>query len=335
MIERSLEIVDDKGIPVIILDKNGISLLTPSQLSVFPPAQTGKAGLFLTTDGSNVSWAAASITNLTLNMGNVAHILTLGTTPNTGSGIIFPNTATDTVAMLGTANVFTANQTFTGQLLGPDSTPSLPAFAFASQPNTGIHHAAPNDVSIISAGSRVVAFGGANVYFLSTTPNLLLGATGDTILTRFAAANFQLGAAASATPVAQTLSVQDGVGTDIAGVNWTLRASRGTGAGAVGKIVLAASAAVLGTGTTLQTAVTHLTIGGGIGFFTATPVAQQVRAATLTNSIAASGTSETCPDFTNGSVYSTDYAALHAAVYWLAHAMVQHDTALRAYGLLT
>ena len=48
---------------------------------------------------------------LTFNMGNVAHILSFGATANTGSGIVFPNTATDTVAMLGTSNIFTVPQT--------------------------------------------------------------------------------------------------------------------------------------------------------------------------------------------------------------------------------
>ena len=51
---------------------------------------------------------------LTLNMEDVAHILTFGTTANTGSGIIFPNTATDTVAMLGVANTFTNTNAFAG-----------------------------------------------------------------------------------------------------------------------------------------------------------------------------------------------------------------------------
>lgn len=47
---------------------------------------------------------------LTLDMQNVAHTLKLGSTAST---IIFPNTASDTVAMLAVANSFTANQTIT------------------------------------------------------------------------------------------------------------------------------------------------------------------------------------------------------------------------------
>lgn len=45
---------------------------------------------------------------LTLNMGNVAHTLAFGTTANT---ITFPNAASDTVAMLGVGNTFSAVQT--------------------------------------------------------------------------------------------------------------------------------------------------------------------------------------------------------------------------------
>ena len=59
---------------------------------------------------------------LTLNMQNVAHILTFGTTANTGSGIIFPNTATDTVAMLAVANNFSAAQTISNNTASTSAT---------------------------------------------------------------------------------------------------------------------------------------------------------------------------------------------------------------------
>ena len=63
--------------------------------------------------------------------------------------------------------------------------------------------------------------------------------TCDTILMREAAANFRLGAASAASPVAQTLSVQNVVTgtTDTAGANWTLSGSRGTGTGVGGAII--------------------------------------------------------------------------------------------------
>ena len=79
---------------------------------------TGPIRLLDTSAAFNVSLVATSspaltaARTLTLNMGNVAHILSLGTTASTGEGIIFPNTATDTVAMLGVANVFSGVNRF-------------------------------------------------------------------------------------------------------------------------------------------------------------------------------------------------------------------------------
>ena len=144
----------------------------------------------------------------------------------------------------------------TGALLLPDGTVAAPVMAFVSAPTTGFYRAAAAKIN--------VALGGVNaLQFATSTSVYVLGMGDDTFLHRFAAANFQLGNTASATPVAQTLSAQDGVGTDIAGTIWTLRSNRATGAGAPGTIALAASAAALGSGTTLQTAVTHLTIGAG------------------------------------------------------------------------
>jgi hypothetical protein len=59
---------------------------------------------------------------LTFNTENVAHIFTLGTTASTGSGIIFPNTATDTVAMLGVANSFSALTSLKSAIFAYDTT---------------------------------------------------------------------------------------------------------------------------------------------------------------------------------------------------------------------
>lgn len=85
----------------------------------------------------------------------------------------------------------------------------------------------------------------------------------DTILRRYAAANFQFGAAAANPPVAQTLSVQDASGTDIAGATWIFRASRGTGIGAItGKFYIWQVPSLGVTGTTLQTAVEGASLTG-------------------------------------------------------------------------
>lgn len=67
-------------------------------------------------------------------------------------------------------------------------------------------------------------------------------------------------------------------------------------------------------------------------FFGATPVAKQTVGANV-NNVAASGTSGQFDDFTNGTVYATDYAALHATVYQLTRSVAQLTVAVRAYAL--
>lgn len=82
---------------------------------------------------------------------------------------------------------------------------------------------------------------------------------GSTYLGWGATANWRFGQIAANPPVAQTLSVQDASGTDIAGATWTFRASRATGAGTPGTIVFQTST-VAASSSTLQTATTRFTI---------------------------------------------------------------------------
>ena len=91
---------------------------------------------------------------------------------------------------------------------------------------------------------------------------LRLGASQDVILARDAAAGLQLGSDVNGAAVAQTFKAHDGItGTDIAGANLTLAGGRGTGAGAVGNLLLATST-LLASGTTAQTLTTRVTITG-------------------------------------------------------------------------
>jgi hypothetical protein len=74
--------------------------------------------------------------------------------------------------------------------------------------------------------------------------------------------------AASATPSSQLLlTTTNGVGTDIRATDLALSSGRSTGAGAVTDIVFK-TPDVLGTGTTLQTAVTRLTLNEAASAFT-------------------------------------------------------------------
>jgi hypothetical protein len=77
----------------------------------------------------------------------------------------------------------------------------------------------------------------------------------DLFLTRRAAANLRFGAADAAAPVAQTLSVQGGSGTDIAGQPFTIEASRSTGTAAGGSILFHISPAGGSSGTAVNTPV--------------------------------------------------------------------------------
>lgn len=68
-----------------------------------------------------------------------------------------------------------------------------------------------------------------------------------------------------------------------------------------------------------------------IGFFGAVPVVQPTVGANV-NNVVASGTTGQFDDFTNGTVYATDYANLHATVSQLCRTATQLTVAVRALG---
>lgn len=96
---------------------------------------------------------------------------------------------------------------------------------------------------------------GSSQFYISTTG-------GTSYLTIPAAATLQLGAAASATPVAQTLQAQGGSGTDIPGANLTIQSGAGAGAG-TGSTITFKVPTPTGSGTTQQTQATRLLIAAG------------------------------------------------------------------------
>ena len=77
-------------------------------------------------------------------------------------------------------------------------------------------------------------------------------------------ADIILGRDTSATPIAATVRATNASGTDIAGANLTIIASRGTGTGLAGDVLIQGSP-VLASGSTLQTATTWLKIKGNSG----------------------------------------------------------------------
>lgn len=104
----------------------------------------------------------------------------------------------------------------------------------------------------LTTGNIVV--GGAVIYFNGSFNTLLQGAT---------AATFAFGGSDAASPVAQTLSVQNVVGGTAAtnGVNWTLIGSLSTGTGVSGDIIFKTGLNP-GSGTTQAAATTAFTIKG-------------------------------------------------------------------------
>ena len=95
--------------------------------------------------------------------------------------------------------------------------------------------------------------------------------TGDLFLTRSGAATLQLGAANSATPVAQTLQAQgsrSGTDTNVSGGNLTFASGNGTGNSTPSSLIFQTPVAVA-SGTGAQTQTTGLTIKGGQAVLTA------------------------------------------------------------------
>lgn len=64
------------------------------------------------------------------------------------------------------------------------------------------------------------------------------------------------------------------------------------------------------------------------------PAPAQSVGATPTNNVAATGSANVYPDFTNGTTYATDYAALHATISQLCAKVAAMDAALKLFGYL-
>jgi len=128
--------------------------------------------------------------------------------------------------------------------------------------------------------------------------------SGDLFIKRAAAATLQMGTDINGAAVAQTLRACNGItGTDKAGANFTIQSGTGTGAGAVSSLIFK-TPAVLGTGTTAQTATTRLTLVEGSATFT-TPT---VKAASDT-AIPAGGTAGTGYTFSSTANYGVFFGS--------------------------
>lgn len=128
----------------------------------------------------------------------------------------------------------------------------------------------------LNAGAGIFTADASNVNIASNTVPLRFGASSDLILRRSAAANLAFGAADAASPVAQTMSVQNVVAgtSNTAGANWTHNASIGTGTGVGGDYIIQTAPAG-STGTAQNSLAAAFTVKGN--------GAVQLKSVTFTN----------------------------------------------------
>ena len=128
-----------------------------------------------------------------------------------------------------------------------------------------INGACKGDYSITTAGTATIV-GNLSVQGsqLQQVGALKFYNSGDTgVITSPTVGVINLGGGAGASPQAQTLQAQSGLGTDIAGKNFIIIGSLGTGDAASGNLYIQVGGAVAASGTTAATATTAMLIAGG------------------------------------------------------------------------
>lgn len=218
------------------------------------------SGANLTTlNGTNISSGTVSSTRGGTGVGNAGTLtytgsVTLGTAAAQNTGTSGAN-----IPLLNAANTFSANQQ-----IGSGSTLTI------SGGSTGDAIAITNSIPNINAAQINFSNGAttANVYATILPQTFALANTGASIaslLTVPASGTWQLGNADAAAPVAQTLRAQSVVAgtSNTAGADWTISASRGTGTGVGGKIIVKTAPAGT-TGTAQNALVTAFTFDKGL-----------------------------------------------------------------------
>ena len=132
------------------------------------------------------------------------------------------------------------------------------SFGIGADPTGGgfyYHNLAIGINAVASAGNSGIAIG----YGSTTTAasQLVIGSSGDPISSVYIGSGVT-----AASPSAITYNSTGGSGTNIAGAAFTIAGGKGTGTGAGGNIIFQTST-TLGSGTTLQSLVSRLTISGG------------------------------------------------------------------------
>lgn len=157
-----------------------------------------------------------------------------------------------------------------------------------------------DDTGAGDARLRILGESGSRISFGNNQISFATSATDDVFLSRAATANLRIGAPGSGAAIAQTLSVQNSVGTNVAGANWTRDGSQGTGTGAGGSHVWrVAAAGGSGSGSNgLATAMT-LNSSSNLGLGTSAPLARlNIQSATGTNQFIAFSGADIAHSFT-------------------------------------
>jgi hypothetical protein len=252
------------------------------------------------------------------------------------TGNIFDFQAAGVSKLKGTA----ARVTAAVPLTLPAGTAAAPSLNFGSVTDSGFCVGGNSqEIDVITGGVARLRF--SSTQDVRIINRLQLGplTMGDITFTRLAAGSLQLGES-RAVPVEYILTLGDtsraGTDSDTQGAGGTIRPGLGTGTGTPQPFLLQCTVKVA-SGTSAQAYANVVRAQGvnaaaGLAFFTAPAVIQQTVDANI-NNVASSGTTGQFDDFTNGSVYATDYAALHATIYQLTRSVTQITTVLRNYGL--
>ena len=177
-----------------------------------------------------------------------------------------------------------------------------PAYSFVGDVNTGIYSPAADQMAVALGGVLNVSLGVA----AGSTPDLdLVVGMGRTLIDARITDNMVLSHRDQSTTTQYAIKQTAAGITTVSGQ--TVNLARAT----VNRIVLDST---------------------GIGFFSATPVAQQTVGA-VTNSVTAGGVDGTIANYTDLTTYANDSAAIRNDLYQLARSVAQLATAVRNLGL--
>lgn len=241
-------------------------------------ASTRDTFLYRSGAGALVAGTTTVLSNASLTLGSLNSAGTIS-----GANLVLNgNGAVSSAPLLLNGTVFTggsATTTFPAMFIQPSGTTAVTTWSTAG---TGLgmnlasgfagsfidfHIAGGASLFNIGAGGLITSQSGAlflgSVRVQLDAGQLTIGTANDAILSRKAAASWQLGAADAAVAVAQTLRVQSVVAGTAAtnGANWTLAGSLPTGTGTSGDIIIQTGVKT-GSGTTQGTATTAITIKG-------------------------------------------------------------------------